>query len=43
MGQTENTGHCKGLMCKNGEYNVVDFECAKGHQVGICGMSLAFL
>jgi hypothetical protein len=25
MGQTKITGHCDGLMCKNGEPNVVDF------------------
>jgi hypothetical protein len=29
MGQTEITGRCNGLMCKNGEKNVVDFACAK--------------
>jgi hypothetical protein len=25
MGQTEITGHCNGLMPKNGEHNVLDF------------------
>jgi hypothetical protein len=32
MGQTEISRHCYG---KNGEWNVVDFACAKGHRVGI--------
>jgi hypothetical protein len=35
MGQTKNTGCCEGLMCKNGEHNVVDFVCAKGRRVDI--------
>jgi hypothetical protein len=32
MGQTEIPGHCYG---KNGEWNVVDFACAKSRRVGI--------
>jgi hypothetical protein len=35
MGQTEITGHYNGLMRKNGEWNVVDFACAKSRHVVI--------
>jgi hypothetical protein len=40
MGQTENTGHCDGLMRKNGDHIVIDFVCVKGRRVG---KSSAFL
>jgi hypothetical protein len=32
MGQTAISGHCYG---KNGEYDVIDFGCAKCHRIGI--------
>jgi hypothetical protein len=35
MGQTEITGRCYGLMCKNGEKYVVDFACVKSRCVVI--------
>jgi hypothetical protein len=33
MGQTEITGHCSGLMCRNGEQNVVDFTCVESRHL----------
>jgi hypothetical protein len=33
--QTEISGRCYGLMCKNGEWIVVDFTCVKSRHVGI--------
>jgi hypothetical protein len=35
VGQTEVSRRCYGLMCKNGEWIIIDFACAKSHHVGI--------
>jgi hypothetical protein len=40
MGQTEITGHCDGLMRKNGEQDVVDF-CMCGESLSFCTSSFA--
>jgi hypothetical protein len=42
VGQTKITGHCDGLMHKNGEDYVVDFACAKSRRLSICGKSSSF-
>jgi hypothetical protein len=41
MGQTEITGRCNGLMCKNGEQSVIDFACAKSHRLFVWGKLLS--
>jgi hypothetical protein len=41
MGQTEITRRCDGLMCKNGEQNIVNFTCAENHRLFVCGKSLS--
>jgi hypothetical protein len=33
MGQTEITGHCDSLMCKNGEQDVIDFASAESRRL----------
>jgi hypothetical protein len=43
MGQTENTGHCEGMMCKNGEPKVDEFVCVWSHHLYIRGKLSAFL
>jgi hypothetical protein len=42
MGQTEITGRCDGLMCKNEEQNVIDFACVESRRLFVCGKSLSF-
>jgi hypothetical protein len=42
MGQTEITGHCDGLMFKNGEHNVVDFAGVESHRLFVPGKSSPF-
>jgi hypothetical protein len=42
MGQTEITGHCDGLMCKNGEHIVIDFAYVESHRLFVCGKSSSF-
>jgi hypothetical protein len=42
MGQTEITGYCDGLMCKNGEQNIIDFACVESHQLFVHGKSSSF-
>jgi hypothetical protein len=39
--QTENTGHCDGLMHKNGEHNVDEFVCAESRHLFVCSKSSA--
>jgi hypothetical protein len=42
MGQTENTGCCNGLMCKNGEQNIVNFACVESYHLFVCGKLSSF-
>jgi hypothetical protein len=42
VGQTENTGHCEGLMHKNEEQYVDNFVCVVSRRLLVCSRLMAF-